>query len=324
MLTREPPTFQGKIKLKVRKSCPGVSGRIRRKTEGKSDLAVNKGLCPLIPALWPCLAPSSSVCSKLHLLGLLRAPHSVPMPESKWQGLLFEWESHHICGDVVRLGVPVFGEGDHGAFPPAVLQGNTQDLVLSQCLSALSVDVSPLILMALVEPSSISPKTPIAHEPEVRFRVTDIWGLTMDLHGMLSLAKTAHIPTLRIWSEGKAAPVVQTRTQTWYEFPERPWGHFPSKIYESCKDNSKNKQTKKTKLQEKIDVHHIPLSIPRLNLVCQVMPLSMQYPKRAGTQKKCQFCGGPGKDQGGLGSMAGAWRFESQWRLWHPCGLSRQ
>lgn len=74
------------------------------------------------------------------------------MPESKWQGLLFEWESHHICGDVVRLGVPVFGEGDHGAFPPAVLQGNTQDLVLSQCLSALSVDVSPLILMALVEP----------------------------------------------------------------------------------------------------------------------------------------------------------------------------
>lgn len=66
-------------------------------------------------------------------------------------GNLFEWESD-FCGEVIRFGVPVFGEGDHGTFPPATLQGNIQDLVLSQCRSALWVDVSPLIPMALVEP----------------------------------------------------------------------------------------------------------------------------------------------------------------------------
>lgn len=56
---------------------------------------------------------------------------------------------------------------------------------------------------------------------------------------MLSLAKTAYIHTPTTESEGKVAPLVQTGTQKRCEFPERTWGHFSSKIYESCKDKSK-------------------------------------------------------------------------------------
>lgn len=67
MLTREPPTFQGKIKLKVRKSCPGVSGRIEERERERVTLPWTKAYAPSPPHCDPAWLPApqsapSSTC----------------------------------------------------------------------------------------------------------------------------------------------------------------------------------------------------------------------------------------------------------------------
>lgn len=54
--------------------------------------------------------------------------------------------------DVVRCGITLFGEGDLGAFLPATLDDNMQDLVLGAHSSPIRVERRLVIFMRLVEP----------------------------------------------------------------------------------------------------------------------------------------------------------------------------
>lgn len=57
-------------------------------------------------------------------------------------GLVFEHKDY-VCRDVVRCGITLFGESDLGAFLPATLDDNVQDLVLSAHSSPVRVEASP-------------------------------------------------------------------------------------------------------------------------------------------------------------------------------------
>lgn len=80
--------------------------------------------------------------------------------------------------------------------PSIMLDGNVQDLALSVDIS-LTFDIHGFkgVIINL-------PRTPAAHEPEMSSRlctrIIGVWGFTMDLYAMLSLAKPAHIPTCTI------------------------------------------------------------------------------------------------------------------------------
>lgn len=94
------------------------------------------------------------------------------------------WILNNICREVIRHGIPLFGEGDLAAFLPSMLNRNIQDLALSVYSSRIRMEVPPLIFTALVEPWLVSPRTSAAHEPEVSPRLCTrlqiYGGLTMD------------------------------------------------------------------------------------------------------------------------------------------------
>lgn len=63
-------------------------------------------------------------------------------------GLVFEHEDY-VSRDVVRCGIALLGEGDLGAFLPATLDDNVQDLVLSAHSSPVRVEAPSSNLHAL-------------------------------------------------------------------------------------------------------------------------------------------------------------------------------
>lgn len=63
-------------------------------------------------------------------------------------GLVFEHKDD-ISRDVVRCGITLFGKGDLGAFLPAALDDNVQDLVLGAHSSPIRVETPPCDLHAL-------------------------------------------------------------------------------------------------------------------------------------------------------------------------------
>lgn len=146
-------------------------------------------------------------------LRLTRELHGTLMPYIKkaWGCL---WVLKQYLQGCHQDGIPLFGEGDHGAFLPSMLDGNIQDIALSVYSSPIKMKVPPLILIALVEPWYTSPGYLQLRNQrwvlDYALGLSDIWGLTMDL---LFLAKAAHIPTLTVRSRGKATLLVQTGTQ---------------------------------------------------------------------------------------------------------------
>ena len=62
-------------------------------------------------------------------------------------GLVFEHKDD-VGRDVVRCGIALFGEGDLGAFLPATLDDNMQDLVLGAHSSPIRVEAPPCDLHA--------------------------------------------------------------------------------------------------------------------------------------------------------------------------------
>ena len=131
-------------------------------------------------------------CSPRPLLNLIQASppwgwsrhctaHWCLIPKRHWAVL---WILNNICREVIRHGIPLFGEGDLAAFLPSMLNRNIQDLALSVYSSPIRMEVPPLIFTALVEPWLVSPRTSAAHEPEVSPRLCTrlqiYGGLTMD------------------------------------------------------------------------------------------------------------------------------------------------
>lgn len=104
MLTRQSPTFQGKIQLRVRKRC------LKVRHLKKCPCWWNKGWCLSIPILWSCPA--------LLLLNLIQAPHPWGWPENStahWcfiperhEGILEHWNS--ISKDVIKMASPSLGK----------------------------------------------------------------------------------------------------------------------------------------------------------------------------------------------------------------------
>lgn len=140
------------------------------------------------------------------------------------------------------------------------------------------MEVSPLIHTHSLGGAILNlTQTPIASEPEVSFRVTDIRGLTMGLHRMFFWPRLHTYPPSQQGSEKKADPFVQTGTQKWGDVPESTCGSFSSKMCESCKNK-----------QNKTYVHHSPLSTTHLYLHVQNYAFD-STPPEVGLQKKIQI-----------------------------------
>lgn len=68
MLTRQPPTSQGKIQLRVSKRCLKVSGKVRKSEEKECPYWWNKVHASSFPYPDPVLLPHCSIWSKHHVL----------------------------------------------------------------------------------------------------------------------------------------------------------------------------------------------------------------------------------------------------------------
>lgn len=208
-------------------------------------------------------------------LRLTRELHGTLMPYIKkaWGCL---WVLKQYLQGCHQDGIPLFGEGDHGAFLPSMLDGNIQDIARSVYSSPIKMKVPPLILIALVEPWYTSP----GYLQLRNQRWVLDYALGYQTFGGLPWTslfwpRLHTYPPLQWGLEGRQLYLYRLGLKNRVSILESTWGSFSRKTYGYWVLKQKNK-------------NRCPLqpSLTTFIFLSRVMTLILQYLKLMVTQRR--------------------------------------